>query len=1028
MFGEEHLDFTNEQQGGEGSCANFVSIYAPNGFGKTSLFDAIEFGMTGNIHRLKLGNFDEQVKYDGKISDFSSFIHNKKMPDDKVSIKLGVEDFGDGVVEQVVEPDAEKGMLIGDGHNAFFTNTILSQDWFSEFLSATTAEERFRSFMRNFHQSDDLLEYHSTLKSTLTSLNREKGNKQRALDKLKGQQTNDVDEHIMERLEDAFEKLKSDGIQIGCQRKIDEDSLTKLKLEIEVATGKLEVEKKRDEQTLEKIQRLLTGQGELLTPEKIDAHRKAIVILKTRIEENEKALAKVIELKSLLEQVTKLRQDRKVCSDELARLSKLISGYAQYRQMLSDVEKLNKELKRCEDETQTQKKEKEHIEPLLKETEKQKEELARRVTVLTNKLMQLETEYSQYRQLLSDIENRGKTEVSIQAGIAKNKEERAELEKRKARLLDIQKKVTERSIDSVVEDYKQQSLELIGINQRIKQKESAIKQEEESINRQTAYQGQVEDLLVRARGMVDELKNGVCPLCGHDYGATDALLKSIEDNNAVSSSIEASMARIAKLKEEIETDKKGSDAIYQEINRLVEQAIANLGNDMVAQEKALAELNTSLAETQRIIAEGKKALSERFKDFEGLLQEQIQAQYENAKAEAQKGVDACDKVLSALKAKLGEIATQTEKNDQKRSIAQSAMQAILNSEDYQVYSGLLKEGEVADDETFALWKTNTKEKEQSLSSFDAKLVEIQSAIAKLRANKVDLAQKVVIVGEIAKQKTDLTRAENLLTKTMQFIKRDCKLADVNDDTPVDEIQERLSVLKKTCEVGAALADKKKNCLGDLETLIAAAGKYNQQQLLKKDIEKAEGELAYVVNGQDNVKKEIARLQDYLTKYVKNFFQVKLINELYNRIDPHPEYKEVKFECDFSLTRPRLNVYMGSRDEKNDQIVPNLYFSTAQVNILSFCIFLAKAMFAKTDDGKDVGCIFIDDPIQALDDINILSMIDLLRNVAFTMNRQIVITTHDQNFFGLLQKKIPQDKFNACYWEIYERGKFKRVEA
>jgi len=54
------------------------------------------------------------------------------------------------------------------------------------------------------------------------------------------------------------------------------------------------------------------------------------------------------------------------------------------------------------------------------------------------------------------------------------------------------------------------------------------------------------------------------------------------------------------------------------------------------------------------------------------------------------------------------------------------------------------------------------------------------------------------------------------------------------------------------------------------------------------------------------------------------------------------------------------------------------------------------------------------------------MIDLLRNVAFTMNKQIVITTHDQNFFGLLQKKIPQDRFNACYWEIYERGKFKKV--
>lgn len=93
-----------------------------------------------------------------------------------------------------------------------------------------------------------------------------------------------------------------------------------------------------------------------------------------------------------------------------------------------------------------------------------------------------------------------------------------------------------------------------------------------------------------------------------------------------------------------------------------------------------------------------------------------------------------------------------------------------------------------------------------------------------------------------------------------------------------------------------------------------------------------------------------------------------------------------------------------------------------------CIFMAKAVFAKTDDGKDLDCIFVDDPIQALDDINILSMIDLLRNVAFTLNKQIVITTHDKNFFQLLQKKMPQDRFNACYLRLKERGKFTVVES
>ena len=58
-----------------------MSIYAPNGFGKTSLFDAIEFGMTNNIRRLKMNNFGENLKYEKRLSDFSSFIHNTNMPD-----------------------------------------------------------------------------------------------------------------------------------------------------------------------------------------------------------------------------------------------------------------------------------------------------------------------------------------------------------------------------------------------------------------------------------------------------------------------------------------------------------------------------------------------------------------------------------------------------------------------------------------------------------------------------------------------------------------------------------------------------------------------------------------------------------------------------------------------------------------------------------------------------------------------------------------------------------------------------------
>ncbi|HLO73220.1 MAG TPA: AAA family ATPase [Flavobacterium sp.] len=43
--------------------SDLVSIYAPNGFGKTSFYDAVEWGITGKIGRFdSVGDFDKTRK------------------------------------------------------------------------------------------------------------------------------------------------------------------------------------------------------------------------------------------------------------------------------------------------------------------------------------------------------------------------------------------------------------------------------------------------------------------------------------------------------------------------------------------------------------------------------------------------------------------------------------------------------------------------------------------------------------------------------------------------------------------------------------------------------------------------------------------------------------------------------------------------------------------------------------------------------------------------------------------------------
>lgn len=67
---------------------------------------------------------------------------------------------------------------------------------------------------------------------------------------------------------------------------------------------------------------------------------------------------------------------------------------------------------------------------------------------------------------------------------------------------------------------------------------------------------------------------------------------------------------------------------------------------------------------------------------------------------------------------------------------------------------------------------------------------------------------------------------------------------------------------------------------------------------------------------------------------------------------------------------------------------------------------------------------MDDPIQSMDSINILSTIDLLTSIVVNQQKQVILSTHDENFHNLLQKKIPSDLFKSKFMELETFGKVK----
>mgnify|MGYP003595285842 CR=1 FL=1 len=226
-----------------------------------------------------------------------------------------------------------------------------------------------------------------------------------------------------------------------------------------------------------------------------------------------------------------------------------------------------------------------------------------------------------------------------------------------------------------------------------------------------------------------------------------------------------------------------------------------------------------------------------------------------------------------------------------------------------------------------------------------------------------------------------------------------------------EIEKDLETYKKSIEIIDTL---EKSTFGLLKYL-ESKNKKEELKEYKINLEKKE-KVSQIIS----IEKK--QLEVKINKDVESFFHEELINQIYSKIDPHPEFKKVHFKCSFENGIGRLNVFVS---DENKHISPSLYYSTAQLNVLSLSIFLAKALNAKDDNGNNVNCIFIDDPIQSMDSINILATIDLFRSLVSNYDKQIILSTHDENFHRLLEKKIPKEYFDSKFIELETFGTVKR---
>jgi len=208
------------------------------------------------------------------------------------------------------------------------------------------------------------------------------------------------------------------------------------------------------------------------------------------------------------------------------------------------------------------------------------------------------------------------------------------------------------------------------------------------------------------------------------------------------------------------------------------------------------------------------------------------------------------------------------------------------------------------------------------------------------------------------------------------------------------------------------------------TEIAKLAESKEAQAMKV-IRNLEPEVERITSDIRSIDLALKKARKFFSNFVRSSTNVDLLNDIYRLIDPNLSYRRIMFEVEMS--KGKENLFIKSNDATSDEVMfsdqsvegksqvsPALFFSEAQSNILSISLFLNNLATAQS---RGLGFVIMDDPVQSMDDINAYAFVDLCRIYAAKFDKQLIITTHDLAFFELFQERFPSANFDFKYLKL-----------
>lgn len=1021
---EGTFDFTNSDD----LPSNFVAIFAPNGFGKSSFYDAVEWAVTNHLERLggdyNRANYEGAARATKDAGKGQEILRNKYIDDDEIKTRV--------VVSTTLPlPFArEFGRIRANGRdlrfgergreNEYFRRVILSQDEIDRFLREAKPQERYTKFMESFGGETE------KVRKELTVLIQDNRVELQALDLQRediiAELNQPVDLSIFDGFNAVATQLNAAGENIAlADENFSAQTEHALSAHLVSRQHELSVEREANIRSIEALT------DRLIKLPEIELHSQFIIGQKAisgRLDHGVKDADRYEELLSAHEQSSSDVQAASQRSADIASVINHSVGFFQSESRLNDIAKRQLILGESRPGHAAE------LSGLAKSLDDINQDLKAaddRSAFLRNSIDNAGPVYAEIKS------NRARIDVITQQMAEKEVAARLDAAKLEHLQLDLKQisgfKLTDNFILSTAEGAKYLGQDKIERLTKCFGELESIDLHDKTVHAtQTALADQMgvhERLISTGLDYLSAWPSNICPLCSATHYDAEKLREKVRSQTLLSRLSQEN----ADLLAQSEARRKNLLEEVKSITRIAEEAHGQHLADLRGKIKELSARLELIDRDKSDLEVEKRALEDRFNILDkivwSLTQDELitrahaeiaqlsvkRSGFVNRQAELSEEISQLTRRISQIDADLQALTTEAG--------------TLKSQTSYQLVSKYLVNNGVSSAQL-------SEHCQSEKSKAEAQLASAKAEVNELAAQCTALQQKMVSDGtwvnfaQLRSQKEgvdlQLARAQSAINAFYESL---ATFVVVHLQESLDQVQALINSELQARRVRSEQLESTENSFKLLLELMTSFKPYLKRLSLQSELADLELRLDQRNQVDALLCAERESVVEQLKTLIKNFFYEDLINTIYRKIDPHPSFKKVEFKPDFESSSPGLNIVVS--DENGILISPILYFSAAQSNILSLSVFLASALHAKDDHGNPIDVVMIDDPIQSMDSINILSTIDLLRSICLQFDKQVIISTHDENFFGLLQRKIPAEILGAKFMQLEKFGVVVPVE-